>query len=472
MDHSTFRSEHPSTRIEQAPEAPEAAIAPEGDQGDQGNVDDYEQLRLRLWTSVPVDGPTRPDKALYRELFDLAGLTGTSRLVGWEIASWTNRRGQCHLSLDRLAGTLKVTTRTIRAAISEIRRTGALRTHETGRSLIFELALQGRFHTRRPRRKPADESAQHPLPLALPSVTDPSVPDRKCASYQIGSRFPIASLRAELRARPRSRSRSEPIAVADPLRGRDADRRREQQQHPTTKIQNHDKSKSHDSHDNRRIDGLIAYLAIASRRNGRTPFDEGKTRDDIAAGRTTVLDLQTQADRIRAEDDQIQRKAHDAAQRHHRRATAESTWKPTADPDADPIAVIRWTDHVLAALRRGVLNQRNWSARGRDAGIADPDAEIKTIMRILGPEDDEEAPQDHEQAASATPAPGAHEDPGERATSAPAPRRKNRGVGAERADPAESAQVEPAEPPDPSALRAVFEGLVGGRREWRDRGDR
>ena len=130
------------------------------------------------------------------------------------------------------------------------------------------------------------------------------------------------------------------------------------------------------------------------------------------------------------------------------------------------------TDHVLAALRRGVLNQRNWSARGRDAGIADPDAEIKTIMRILGPEDDEEAPQDHEQAASATPAPGAREDPGERATSAPAPRRKNRGVGAERAEPAELAQVEPAEPPDPSALRAVFEGLVGGRREWRDRGDR
>lgn len=74
-------------------------------------------------------------------------------------------------------------------------------------------------------------------------------------------------------------------------------------------------------------------------------------------------------------------------------------------------------------------------------------------MRILGPEDDEEAPQDHEQAASATPAPGDEHNP-------PHP------------DPAESAQVEPAEPPDPSALRAVFEGLVGGRREWRDRGDR
>ena len=67
--------------------------------------------------------------------------------------------------------------------------------------------------------------------------------------------------------------------------------------------------------------------------------------------------------------------------------------------------------------------------------------------------DDDEAGQDHEQAASATPAPGAHEDHEE-----PAPGDEHNPP---HPDPAESAQVEPAAPPDPSALRAVFEGLVG-----------
>ena len=413
MDHSTFRSEHPSTRIEQAPEAAEAAIVPEGDQGDQGDVDDYEQLRLRLWTSVPVDGPARPERALYRELFDIAGLVGTARLVGWEIASWTDRRGKCQIRIDKLTDALKVTSRTIKTAISEIRRTGALRTHQTGRSLIFELALQGRFHTaRRPRKPAAGPQPRLPL-LSDTEVKSASPHEVKSASPRI---FKGLYGKGKIKI-----SEHEPKAVADPPRERDADQR-QQQQPQIHGDKNHDKSKSHGSenHDGR-IEGLIAYLAIASRRPGRAPFDEGMTRDDIAAGRTTVLDLQIQADRIRAEDDQIRRKAHDAAQRQQRREAAEDAWTPAAAADANPIAVLEWTSHVLTALRRGVLNRRHLSARGRDAGIVDPAAEITTIMRIRG--DDDEAPQVHEQAASATP---------------------TRGAGAGRAEPAEPAQVEPA----------------------------
>ena len=97
----------------------------------------------------------------------------------------------------------------------------------------------------------------------------------------------------------------------------------------------------------------------------------------------------------------------------------------------DRIAVYDWREHILKAQRLGVLatqRQRDyWSTRGRNAGIADPAAEITTVLRILGPgpEDEEHeeragyvsnAPQAPEKAPSATPAPGAaheeHEEPG------------------------------------------------------------
>ena len=92
---------------------------------------------------------------------------------------------------------------------------------------------------------------------------------------------------------------SDPIAVVDPPRGRDADQQKKQQQQPNTTINDNDKS--HDERDEHRINGLIAYLAVSSRQRG-APFNETATRGDVLAGRTTVLDLQAQADRIRAEE--------------------------------------------------------------------------------------------------------------------------------------------------------------------------
>lgn len=49
----------------------------------------------------------------------------------------------------------------------------------------------------------------------------------------------------------------------------------------------------------RRIEGLIAYLAVNSRALEHR-FSEGRVREDLAAGRITVSDLQRQADELRA----------------------------------------------------------------------------------------------------------------------------------------------------------------------------
>ena len=50
--------------------------------------------------------------------------------------------------------------------------------------------------------------------------------------------------------------------------------------------------------DESRLDGLIGYLAVTSRALDH-PFNEDRVREDLAAGRTTVGNLQRQADELR-----------------------------------------------------------------------------------------------------------------------------------------------------------------------------
>ena len=69
-------------------------------------------------------------------------------------------------------------------------------------------------------------------------------------------------------------------AAASTPPAREADRRQQQRQHD-------------------RIEGLISYLAVTSRALEH-PFGEGRVREDLAAGRITVPDLQRQADELRA----------------------------------------------------------------------------------------------------------------------------------------------------------------------------
>ena len=421
--------DHPDVPdVDQAPEGEPLQAAPATPDDQAPTPDAPQQIHLRLFAWIDSARGRVPERALWRETIDLAIRTAEATAfvvhgrkiaaavvhhLAWVIHSLTNSAGIAHASDEDLARHAHRDAKTVSRALTVLNRIHAVRSTRDSRRTK-------RFH------------AMNLGGLSWPAIRQRARLRRTVEAAYGGQQLPLPHHPSGGRTPPLSGGRtpplrgvrtlgvkiSDPIAVVDPPRGRDADQQKKQQQQPNTTINDNDKS--HDERDEHRINGLIAYLAVSSRQRG-APFNETATRGDVLAGRTTVLDLQAQADRIRGEDDQIRRKAHDAERRHQRRAAAESAWKPRAVENANPIAVLNWTDHVLAALRRGVLNQRNWSARGRDAGIADPDAEIKTIMRILGPEDDEEAPQDHEQAASATPAPGAHEDPGERATSAPAP---------------------------------------------------
>ena len=495
-----------------------------------------QQIHLRLFAWIDSARGRVPERALWRETIDLAILTAEATAfvvhgrkiaaavvhhLAWVIHSLTNSAGIAHASDDDLARHAHRDAKTVSRALIVLNRIHAVRsTRDSRRTKRFHAMNLGGLSwpaiRQRARLRRTVEAAYGGQQLPLPN-------------YPSGGHTPPLSgghtppLRG---VRTLGVKISDPIAVVDPPRGRDADQQKQQQQ-PNTTINDNDKS--HDERDKHRINGLIAYLAVSSRQRG-APFNETATRGDVLAGRTTVLDLQAQADQFRAEDDQIRRDAHDSEQRRRIRDEKERAWKPIAIPDANPIDVYNWHDHVLDALRRGVLSNQNqrdiWSTRGRDAGIADPDAEITTIMRILGPDeeheeragydndddDDDEAPQDHEQAASATPAPGAdepeeHEEPGQArdALRHPNPIAKCTPAATEPGDgpndtppptvpstperhpaagagpspghdgddiqphPAESAQVEPAEPPNPSALRETFERLTGRKHKWRDR---
>ena len=231
-------------------------------------VDTYEQIRLRLWATVPDDGPTRPDKALLRELFNLAHLTGTARLVGWEIASYTNRHGKCQLGLGRLADALGVTTRTIKTAIAEIRQSGALRTHRTRGALIFELAIGGWFrNARRPRKPPENQ----------PKLLLVDAEEVKLASPLEGK--PASPLKIKKGCTSKGRDQDSIAAVGTSARGSsDEDQQQQQRRH-------------------NRIEGLIAAIAARARQLGMK-YDEADERRGLERGEIDVDALQTHADEL------------------------------------------------------------------------------------------------------------------------------------------------------------------------------
>ena len=492
-----------------------------------------QQIHLRLFAWIDSARGRVPERALWRETIDLAILTAEATAfvvhgrkiaaavvhhLAWVIHSLTNSAGIAHASDDDLARHAHRDAKTVSRALIVLNRIHAVRsTRDSRRTKRFHAMNLGGLSwpaiRQRARLRRTVEAAYGGQQLPLPD-------------YPSGGHTPPLSgghtppLRG---VRTLGVKISDPVAVADPPRGREAaDQQKQQQQQPNTINGDNDKSHERDEH---RINGLIAYLAVTSRRQrGAAPFNETATRENIAAGRTTVLDLQAQADQFR-EDDRIRREAHDAAEeRRQRRAVLQFAWLPATTPNAEPILVYDWRENVLHALRCGGLStqtQRDrWSASGRDAGIADPDTEITTILRTE-PEEHEKragyngdkAPQGHELAASATPAPGTdepedHEEPGQTrdtpqdpdlfelsATPAAAdpgdhpidtppptlpakssqqpsasgagPRRPNAGAEQPHHPPAEP--VEPAETLDPSTLRATFDRLTGRKHEWRDR---
>ena len=421
-----------------------------------------QQIHLRLFAWIDSARGRVPERALWRETIDLAILTAEATAfvvhgrkiavavvhhLAWVIYSLTNSAGLAHASDEDLAQHAHLRDpKMVSRALIILNRIHAVRSTRDSRRTkrIHAMNLGGLSWPairQRARLRRTVEAAYGGQQLPLPDY--PSGGNTPPLSG--GNTPPLRGVRTL------GVKISDPIAVADPPRRREAADQQKQQQQPNTI--NDDNDKSHDERDEHRINGLIAYLAVTFRRKGAR-FNEGTTRENIAAGRTTVLDLQAQADQIRAEDDQIRRDAHDSEQRRRR-----------------------------------------------------PDEEHEERAGYV---DDDEAPQDHEQAASATPAPGAEPEepgqardalqdpdplapkctpaatnPGDHPTDTPQPappaERKQEpsasGAGPRpvhdgddiQPHPAESARVEPAEPPDPSALRATFDLLTGRKHKWRDR---
>ena len=230
-------------------------------------LDTYEQLRLRLWAAAPDDGPARPDKALFRELFDLAHLTGTARLVCWEIASYTSRHGKCQLRIKRLADSLEISTRTIKAAIAEIRQSGALRTHRTRGALIFELAIGGWFrNARRPRKPPEDQ----------PKLLLVDVEEVKLASPLEVK--PASPLKIKKGCTSKGRDQDSIAAAGTPARESSDEDQQQRRRHD-------------------RIEGLIAAIAARARQLGMK-YDEADERRGLERGEIDVDALQAHADEL------------------------------------------------------------------------------------------------------------------------------------------------------------------------------
>ena len=260
-----------------------------------------QQIHLRLFAWIDSARGRVPERALWRETIDLAILTAEATAfvvhgrkiaaavvhhLAWVIHSLTNSAGIAHASDDDLARHAHRDAKTVSRALIVLNRIHAVRsTRDSRRTKRFHAMNLGGLSwpaiRQRARLRRTVEAAYGGQQLPLPN-------------YPSGGHTPplrgVRTLGVKI---------SDPIAVVDPPRGRDADQQKKQQQQPNTTINDNDKS--HDERDEHRINGLIAYLAVSSRQRG-APFNETATRGDVLAGRTTVLDLQAQADRIRAEE--------------------------------------------------------------------------------------------------------------------------------------------------------------------------
>ena len=268
-----------------------------------------QQIHLRLFAWIDSARGRVPERALWRETIDLAILTAEATAfvvhgrkiaaavvhhLAWVIHSLTNSAGIAHASDDDLARHAHRDAKTVSRALIVLNRIHAVRsTRDSRRTKRFHAMNLGGLSwpaiRQRARLRRTVEAAYGGQQLPLPNYPSGG----HTPPLRGGHTPPLRGVRTL------GVKISDPIAVVDPPRGRDADQQKKQQQQPNTTINDNDKS--HDERDEHRINGLIAYLAVSSRQRG-APFNETATRGDVLAGRTTVLDLQAQADRIRAEE--------------------------------------------------------------------------------------------------------------------------------------------------------------------------
>lgn len=270
-----------------------AAPVPDDDQAPE--PDGPQQLELRLFERIDAFQGVPPDRALWRELLDLAiGTVKTFRAhgqslsaaavhhMGWAVYGRTNRAGIAEVTNNRLADDTRRKRPVVTALVTVLNRLRVIRTTRASRRSpsFHELNLGGMawpairrrarmMHDDQPK---LDLQAEHQLPLP---GGFPQASGQHCGPLSGQHCGPLKGyVQGQI-----SRAK----AAAGTSRANSADHRQEQQ--PGRK---------------NRIEGLIGAIAARSRTLGR-PFDEDETRQDLVGGERTVDDLQRQADELDAD---------------------------------------------------------------------------------------------------------------------------------------------------------------------------
>ena len=276
--------------------APSGAVAPVPD--DQApEPDGPQQLELRLFERIDAFRGVPPDRALWRELVDLAigtvrhftayGKTlsaGFIHHLTWAIYGRSDRAGIAHATDRQLAADMRREPKAVTAGILVVRRLGIIRTIRASRraARFHALNLGGLdwpavrrravAHRREHQQQRLDLADGHQLQLPASGVH--TTPLNSPSGVHT---TPLKGVRTEGLI-------SESIAAAGTPRAHETDRRRQEQQ----QRQQH------------RIEGLFAAVAARARRLGHD-FDEAGERRRIADGEIDVAALQALADDLDAE---------------------------------------------------------------------------------------------------------------------------------------------------------------------------
>ena len=308
-----------STRASRVARAAGAAGAPVHD--DQApEPDGPQQLELRLFERIDAFRGVPPDRALWRELLDLAiGTVKTFRTqgqslsaaavhhMGWAVYGRTNRAGIAEVTNNKLAEDTRRKRPVVTALITVLNRLRVIQTTRASRRTpsFHRLNLGGmawpaiRRRARMMHHEQAKLDLQAEDQLPLPGGFPRPASGQQCGPLSGQQCGPLKGyVQGEI-----SRSK----AAAGTSRASSSDRPQEQQPGRTNLID--------------RIEGLIGAIAARSRSLAR-PFDEAKTRRDLASGERTIDDLQRQANELDA--DCLARPFTDPATGRHVQRNAEA----------------------------------------------------------------------------------------------------------------------------------------------------
>ena len=268
---------------------------------DQSSLDHAQQLELRLFERLDQFRGVPPEKALWRELLDLA--VGTTKAftacgktlaasfvqhVGLLLFMRANRAGIIETTNERLADDGRRDRSRVTAALVVLNRLHVTRsTRPNRRGVSFHALNLGGLNWPAVRRRAAAKHVDAQPFLDFGSPRRLPLPDPSCGVAPQLSCGVAPQLKGYVR-----RGETDPIAVAGTSRASSADRRQQQQL----------------DRDQARIEGLIPAIAARARKVGSS-YDEADERRRLADGEIDVDDLQRLADElaIKVEEQHLRR---------------------------------------------------------------------------------------------------------------------------------------------------------------------